>query len=78
MTQDEKLMIKLYELAMKAGDPHMAVEAKQAARVIGIKDTALKTIIKSLAQANLVKKIDDTTVSLTPRGCEFVLDMRGG
>lgn len=76
MTQDEKLMIKLYELAMKAGDPHTPVEARAAARVIGIKDTALKNIVKALAQANLVKKIDDTTICLTARGCQFVLDMQ--
>jgi Mn-dependent DtxR family transcriptional regulator len=77
MTPDEKLMLKLYELAMKEGDPHTPVEAMQAARAIGVKETALKNIIKHLAQANLVKKIDDTTVYLTTRGCDFALEMQG-
>ena len=72
MTSDEKLMLKFYELAMEKGDAYKPVNAMKAAKLMGIKETALKTIVKSLAQANFVKKIDDARVCLTERGCEFV------
>lgn len=75
MTPDEKLMLKFYELAMKEGDPLSPVEAMQAARMLGVKETALKNIIKHLAQANLLIKIDETTIALTQRGCNLVLDI---
>jgi Mn-dependent DtxR family transcriptional regulator len=75
MTSDEKLMLKFYELAMLKGDPYKPVNAMKAAKLMGMKETALKTILKSLAQANFVKKIDDAMVCLTERGCEFVLSL---
>jgi len=76
MTSDEKLMLKFYEMATEKGDPRMPLNPLKAARALGIKETALKNIIKHLAQANLVKKIDDVLIALTPRGCDFVLDMQ--
>ncbi len=76
MTSDEKLMLKFYELAMLKGDPHTPIKAIKAAKAIGVKETALKNIIKHLAQANLVKKIDDVMIALTKRGCDFVLEMQ--
>jgi len=74
MTPDEKLMLKFYELAMKGNNPSLPIKALEVAGVMGIKATALKNIVKHLAQANLVEKIDDTTISLTKRGYEFALE----
>lgn len=74
-TPDERFMIKLYETAMGGGDPHGLVDFRGVAKAIGQKETAIKNIIKHLAQANFLKKVDDTTVYLTERGCNFVLDL---
>jgi Mn-dependent DtxR family transcriptional regulator len=66
MTPDEKLMIKLYRTAGR-GPIDIAH--------LGQKETALKNIIKHLAQANFVKKIDDRRVCLTEHGYELVLKL---
>ncbi len=73
-TPDERFLIKLYETAMQNGDPHTPLDYRGIAKALGQKETAIKNIIKHLAQANFLKKADDTTVYLTERGCTFVLD----
>lgn len=73
-TPDERFLIKLYEVAMSRGDPHAMIDYRGIAKELGQKETAIKNIIKHLAQANLLKKADETTVYLTTRGCDFVLD----
>jgi Mn-dependent DtxR family transcriptional regulator len=75
MTPDEKFMIKLYEVAKQKGDPRRPINYQSVAKSIGLKETAVKNIVKHLAQANFVKKIDETTLHLTDRGCAFVLEM---
>ncbi len=76
MTPDEKFMIKLYEVAKKKGDPRRPINYQSVAKMVGLKETALKSIVKALAQANLVVKIDDTTLHLTDRGCALVLSLK--
>lgn len=76
MTPDEKFLIKLYETAMAGGDPHALIDYRGIAKGLGMKETATKNIIKHLAQANFLKKGDETLVYLTERGCDFVLDSR--
>jgi len=66
-------MIKLYEFALAKGDPTTPIDSRKVATATGLKETATKTIIKTLAQANFLKRIDDHFVQLTKRGCEFVL-----
>lgn len=73
-TPDERFLYKLYEAAMKTGDPHAFIDYRGIAKEIGQKEIAIKNIIKHLAQANLIKKGEETTVFLTERGCNFVLD----
>ena len=76
-TPDERFLAKVYETAMQSGDPFLLVDYRGIARAIGLKETALKNIIKHLAQANLVKKDGETTLNLTQRGCDFVLENQG-
>lgn len=73
-TPDERFLIKLYQTAMAGGDPHAILDYRGIAKSLGQKEIAIKNIIKHLAQANLLKKVDETTVHLTERGCDFVLD----
>ena len=73
-TPDEQFLIKLYKMAMESGDPFQVVDSRGIAKAIGQRETAIKNIIKHLAQANFVKKNDDNSVYLTQHGCNFVLD----
>ncbi len=73
-TPDERFLIKLYQTAMGGGDPHAMIDYRGVAKELGQKETAIKNIIKHLAQANFIKKVDETTLYLTERGCSFVLD----
>lgn len=73
-TPDERFLLKLYQTAMENGDPHMPIDFRGIAKALGQKETAIKNIIKHLAQANFLKKNDDTTVFLTERGCDFAID----
>jgi hypothetical protein len=75
-TPDEQFLCKFYSLAMEDGDPHSPLDYRGVGKAIGLKETASKNIVKHLAQANFVKKIDDTTFRLTPHGCNFVLDVQ--
>jgi Mn-dependent DtxR family transcriptional regulator len=75
-TPDERLLIKLYETALAAGDPCGEVDVRPVAKLLGLKETAVKNILKHLAQANFIKKVDANIVCLTKRGCEFVLENR--
>lgn len=70
-TLDERFLMKLYELAMENGDPFSEVE------LLGLmhgQETSVKTVVKHLAKANFIKKIDETRVYLTRQGCDFVLE----
>jgi Mn-dependent DtxR family transcriptional regulator len=73
-TPDEKFLIKVYEVALAKGDPCLPVDYYSVAKSLGQKETAIKNIVKHLAQANFVKKINDMTLSLTKLGCQFVLN----
>lgn len=73
-TLDEKFLIKIYQVAFERGNPSQPIDFPSIARSLGIKDTAMNTIIKHLAQANFLKKINDTTLRLTELGCRFVVN----
>ncbi len=76
-TADERFLIKLYQTASQKGDPQHALDYRPIAKAVGQKETAMKNIIKHLAQANLIKKINETTVCLTERGCNLVQEFLG-
>ncbi len=71
-TPDEKLMIEFYRVSK--GDLSFEIDIMAAAKKIGLKEIALKNIVKHLAQANFLIKIGDTHARLTPHGCRFVLE----
>lgn len=73
-TPDEKFLIELYKVAHANGDPYMAIDYRGVASTVGLKERGVKNILKLLAQANFIKKIDDTMILLTERGSDFVLD----
>ncbi len=73
-TPDERLLLKLYHVAMENGDLYTPIDLRGIALSLGQKEIAIKNITKLLAQANFLEKIDDSTVHLTQRGCNFVID----
>jgi Mn-dependent DtxR family transcriptional regulator len=73
-TPDERFLIKLYKTALAHGDPQTPLDFRPIAKELGQKETAMKNIIKHLAQANLLKKVGEYEVHLTERGTHFVLE----
>jgi len=73
-TIDERFLLKLYEIAMQKGGPLQEVRVRVIIDALHQKDTAMKNVIKHLAQANFVKKVGDTVIRLTQQGQRFVLN----
>ena len=71
-TKDELFLLKLYEMAVKKGDPEKEVDRYAIGKAIGMQDHGIDTIIKHLAQANFIKKCSDNRVYLTPHGVKLV------
>ncbi len=74
-TADERFLIQFYQLADGKADKPVAIA--KAARAARLKETAVKTIIKHLAQANLIKKVGDDAVMLTAHGIELAEELLG-
>ena len=73
-TPDERFLIKLFEIAKNNDDLFSEVDFKIIGKAIGFKETATKNMVKLLAQANFITKVDDELVCLTQRGINFVED----
>lgn len=72
-TPDERFLIMLFKLANEKGDPFSMISIAKVSKGISQKETAVKNIIKLLAQANFIKKMGDATVVLTKQGYDFVM-----
>ncbi len=72
LTPDEKFLLKLYQTNLAKGDLLQEIDSRIIAKAVSLKETALKNIVKHLAQANFIKKGADTIVKLTSHGCKFV------
>lgn len=77
-TVDEKFLIKIYEELKRCDDLEAEIDFYSVANKNNIKSHAAKNIVKILAQANFVKKIDSSTLQLTKRGIELVKELKGG
>ena len=69
-TADERFLKKLYELT--EGKTYVDVNYLKVGKLVGMKETATTTIVKALAQSNFIKKMSDTHIRITERGCAFV------
>ncbi len=74
-TPDERFLVQL--CAFAKGEIDRPVLIVRVAKACGLKETAVKNIVKHLAQANLVEKVGDDQVALTTRGRGLVEDLRG-
>jgi hypothetical protein len=75
-TKDELFLLKLYELAVKKGDPTEAIDRYIIGKAIGQNDHGIDTIGRHLAQANFVKKVDETHLYLTQNGINLVMHIK--
>lgn len=74
-TQDEQFMVQLYKMAMGKGDAFSEVELLAVASSLRMRETATRTIVRDLAQANFIRKLGDDALCLTQRGADLVLDL---
>ncbi len=74
-TADERFLIRLYQTAQSSGDLLSKLQYLGIARSMGLKENALKNMIKHLAQANLICKLDEASIRLTSRGCDLVSEL---
>ena len=75
-TKDELFLLKLYEMANAKGDPTTPIDRYAIGKAIGQNDRGIDTIVRHLAQANFVKKVDDPFLYLTPNGIALVLHIK--
>lgn len=71
-TPDERFLLKLFEIASSKGNPFNQVKTSLIAQEIGQTEKSVKNIVKLLAQANFIKKGEDSYVRLTQNGLNFV------
>ena len=76
-TPDEKFLIQLHRATEESEDASVGIEMQEVGSFLGQKETAVKNIVKHLAQANFVKKLSGTAIVLTPHGRNFVLKELG-
>ncbi len=72
-TKDEQFLVKLYELALKAGDEKTPINRYTVGKAIGQNDKGINAITVLLAQANFIKKgEEENTFYLTDNGIHLV------
>ena len=78
-TKDEKYLIKLYELALKAGDPTQEIDRYKVGKEIGQNPKGVDAIVKNLMQSNFLKKGDEENfIYLTEGGLSLIKLLRTG
>ncbi len=75
VTQDEKLMIMLYELSLKAGDLETKFNRYDLGQKVGLHDRGINAICKLLMQANFIKKSGETDIYLTKNGVDLAIEL---
>jgi len=66
-TLDEKFLIQVYRTSTD-----QEVDIREVASFLRFRENAVKNIVRDLAQANFIKKLDGTKIVLTAHGRNFV------
>ncbi len=77
-TIDEKFLIKLYEIAKTKDNYEAEIDCLEVGRAIGQREKTTKTIVKLLAQANFIRKIDSNIIQLTQNGIRLAEELING
>jgi len=75
ITQDEKFLIKLYDLAKATNDVFSKIDMFAIGKEAHIREKAVKIIIRNLAQANFIKKAENDLIYLTVNGISLVEEL---
>ena len=67
-TQDERLMIGLYELASKSEEMDTPFNRYEVGKLANLNPKAVDAICKLLVQANFIKKSSEEEIYLTSHG----------
>jgi predicted transcriptional regulator len=74
-TQDEKLILSLYDFAAKSGDLFAPFNKYDVGKLAGLQPKGVDTILKLLVQANFVKKSGESDIYLTQNGERLALQL---
>lgn len=75
ITQDEKFMIMLYELSIKAEDLETKFNRYEIGQKVGLHDRGVNAICKLLLQANFIKKAGEEEIYLTKNGVDLAIEL---
>jgi Mn-dependent DtxR family transcriptional regulator len=67
-TTEERFLFRLYEMAIKAGDPYHPVNRYDVGNSLGLTSRVVDPMCKMFLRVNFIKKISETDISLTPHG----------
>jgi Mn-dependent DtxR family transcriptional regulator len=76
LTKDERYIIKLYEDALKDGNPLNLKDRYKIGEFFGLSDKVVKGMVKVLQQANFVKLVDEKGIHLTPHGVNLAKKLK--
>jgi len=77
-TKDENFLLKLYEHAQDEGDLNLEVNFEELGKELTLKDKIIKNIVRDLAQANFIQKVDQTKIKLTQHGINLAQKFKDG
>lgn len=71
-TKDELFLLKLFQMATASGDVFTEIDRYAVGKAIGQNDRGIDNIVRHLAQANFVKKGDESAIYLTEQGMRLI------
>jgi predicted transcriptional regulator len=75
VTIDEKFILKAYLLAKKSGSPDGEVKVDQIVKEASLTPRQAANILKLLSFSGFLKKREEDSVSLTPKGIKLAEDL---
>lgn len=71
-TKEERFLIELYRKTIDLKNKEKTFDSFVLGKILGMSQRLIKTTIQILAQANFIKKLDNTKILLTEHGEKLV------
>lgn len=75
LTRDELFLVKLAEETRKKGDPFLEMDRYYIGQLIAQNDRSVDNIVRMLAQANFIEKMDGNSIQITQNGRDLAEDL---
>ena len=76
-TREEVFLLKLYNMALALGDVEAEIDRYVIGQAIGQNDRSVDALVRSLAQANFVKKgEEENSLYITANGIALVTELQ--